>query len=531
MASRGRKRKPRPIYIPTVADEALWIESDSYDRRAWKDILNAAPTVADLIETGEKLIPHFDALLQDIFLGLFKNNLVWLGSDRVRRSAVLNRAILSELIQSIPFKALHARTLLEEDKAAIAAMALAEEVIEMLRAQRLINQREMRDLWELNHQEEDLKEKADALKAFTAQPPPQSEPNDPAADSELARKMEELKEAADRAAQVCEARLNQKTREMDETLKRARITELKRLQLKSGQMADQIEDIARDAHDFSLEFGQAGRLSAGERLELGRRLARNRKIAELARMVGHFKQEALALRRRNLDRGQTEVYDVERGSELARLIAAELTAVHHPVLFRDFKRRLLEGEILQYQLREDEDKGKGPMVVCLDLSSSMQGEKELWGKAVTLTLMDLARRQRRLFRAVLFSSGEGSLKVLDMNDRRRYEPELSKVLELAEYFPGGGTEFERPIDAAVDLLGNKKLRRGDIVIITDGECQVGPEWLANLRQRKAELQFKIFGVLVDVGSSQSSTLSEFSDRITSISQLNAKDTRQIFLNI
>src|SRR5579862_4506767 len=135
MASRGRKRKPRPIYIPTVADEALWIESDSYDRRAWKDILNAAPTVADLIETGEKLIPHFDALLQDIFLGLFKNNLVWLGSDRVRRSAVLNRAILSELIQSIPFKALHARTLLEEDKAAIAAMALAEEVIEMLRAQ------------------------------------------------------------------------------------------------------------------------------------------------------------------------------------------------------------------------------------------------------------------------------------------------------------------------------------------------------------------------------------------------------------
>jgi uncharacterized protein with von Willebrand factor type A (vWA) domain len=539
MASRSKKRKVRPVYVPVVPEEALWLECDSYDRRAWKDIQAGAPTIAELIEAGENLVPHFGALLQDIFLGLFKYNLVWLGSDNVRRSAVLNRTILRELIASPPFEALKVRTLLEEDKAAIAALALGEEVMEMVRSQRLINRREMLDLWDLKHQEEDLKERAEALKAIMEQPPagqasqPETdgEQGDEADDRELAQKMEELKEAAARAAQVSEARLNHKARDVEETLKQARQGELKRLQLKGAQLAEQIDEIAKDAHDFSLEFGQAGRLSAGERLELGRRLARNRKIAELARMVGRFKQDALALRRKNLDRGQSEVYDVERGSELARLIPAELTALHHPILYRDFKRRLLESEILQYQLRKDEEKGKGPMVVCLDLSSSMQGDKELWGKAVTLTLMDLARRQRRLFRAVLFSSGEGSLKVLDMNNKRRYEPELSKVLELAEYFPGGGTEFERPVDAAVELLGNKKLRRGDIVIITDGECQVSPEWLARLQERKRELQFKIFGVLVDVGSSETSTLTQFSDRLTSITQLSAKDTRQIFLNI
>jgi uncharacterized protein with von Willebrand factor type A (vWA) domain len=535
MASRGKKRKPTPIYIPVVPDEALWLECDSYDRRAWKEIRTNAPTIAELIETGENLVPHFDALLQDIFLGLFKYNLVWNGTDHVRRSAILNRTILQELFASQPFEALKLRTLLEEDKAAIAALALAEEVIEMVRSQRLINRREMLDLWDLKHQEEDLKNRADALKAMTQHPPNQGEEGGEesagAVDKEMARKMEELKEAANRAAQVSEARLNHKAREMEQTLKQARQSELKRLQLKEAQLSQQIDEIAEDAHDFSLEFGQAGRLSAGERLELGRKLARNRKIAELARMVGRFKQDALALRRKNLDRGSSELYDIERGSELARLIPAELTALHHPILFRDFKRRLLDNEILQYQLNRDEEKGKGPMVVCLDLSSSMQGDKELWGKAVTLTLMDLARRQRRLFRAVLFSSGEGSLKVLDLNNQRRYEPELSKVIELAEYFPGGGTEFERPIDAAVELLGNKKLRRGDIVIITDGECQVSPEWLAQLNQRKDELQFKIFGVLVDVGSSETSTLSQFSDRLTSVKQLSAKDTRQIFLNI
>ena len=78
---------------------------------------------------------------------------------------------------------------------------------------------------------------------------------------------------------------------------------------------------------------------------MGRRLARNKKLGELARLVGRFKQDARALRRRTLDRGVAEAYDVERGSELGRLIPAELVALHHPGLRADFLRRLLEGAL------------------------------------------------------------------------------------------------------------------------------------------------------------------------------------------
>src|SRR5208337_2799087 len=122
------------------------------------------------------------------------------------------------------------------------------------------------------------------------------------------------------------------------------------------------------------------------------------------------------------------------------------------------------------------------MVVCVDVSSSMEGEKELWAKAVSLTLADIARRQRRLVRAVMFSSGDKSLKVLNLNHKRRYQPELAKVMEMAEYFPGGGTDFEQPLDAAIELIEDKQLKRADIVIITDGESQVGPEFLSRLRE-------------------------------------------------
>ena len=62
---------------------------------------------------------------------------------------------------------------------------------------------------------------------------------------------------------------------------------------------------------------------------------------------------------------------------------------------------------------------------------------------------------------------------------------------MAEYFPGGGTDFQSPIDAAIELLEDKKLKRGDIVVITDGECQVTP----GMAQRTARAQERGFEFL------------------------------------
>jgi uncharacterized protein with von Willebrand factor type A (vWA) domain len=529
MARRTRPPKARRVAIPQLPRNTSWIESDSYDRRAWSEILAGAPSTQELLEAGTRLVPHFDALLADFFLSLFKYNLVWQKPDAVRRSAVLNRTILENVLPSPAFEALKHRTLLEEDKAAIAAMVLGERALEMIRSEKLVNRNEMVDLWDLEHQEQDLESRAETLKS--AQSMAEEAEGDPDADADAKKKIAEMVDAAARAAQVSEARLNQKTRQMESDLKHGDRGEAKRMQMKAVELAQDIDRAAEDSHAFSREFGQGGRMNAGQRLELGRHLARSRKLGELARLVGRMKQDARALRRKTLDRGVSEAYDIERGSDLGRIIPSELVAMHHPVLVRDFHRRLLEGEVLQYRLREDEQKGKGPMVVCIDVSSSMQGDKELWAKAVGLTLMDIARRQRRLFRAVLFSSGDKTMRVLDLNRERRYEPELGKVIEMAEYFPGGGTDFQQPIDAAVALLEERGLKRGDIVMITDGECQVSSEWLAHLRERKQALQFAIFGVLVDVGSVDTSSIAQFADRLTSVKKLTAESSREIFMSI
>jgi uncharacterized protein with von Willebrand factor type A (vWA) domain len=169
------------------------------------------------------------------------------------------------------------------------------------------------------------------------------------------------------------------------------------------------------------------------------------------------------------------------------------------------------------------------MIVCLDGSSSMAGDKEIWSKAVTLTLLEIARRQRRLFRSICFSSEETPLQILDLNPREHYDIKTKNVMDLAEYFPGGGTDFQKPLDAALECLQQSRFKKGDIVFITDGECQVSPEWAAEFRRQKEKLGFSLFSILIDVGSSSLGTLKEFSDRISTIKQLTGDEAQEIFV--
>jgi uncharacterized protein with von Willebrand factor type A (vWA) domain len=223
------------------------------------------------------------------------------------------------------------------------------------------------------------------------------------------------------------------------------------------------------------------------------------------------------------------VYAVELGSSLDRLLPPELLALRHPSLRRDLFRRLAEGQLLTYRLRGADERGRGPMIVCLDGSSSMAGEKEIWSKAVALTLLEIARRQRRLFRFMCFSSADTPLFTLDLNPREHHVVREDRALDVAKYFPGGGTDFEMPLDAALDTLAAARYRRGDVVLITDGECQVQPDWLERFKREKRRLDFSLFSILIDVGPSSSATLARLSDRVTSVSQLTDDAVRDLFI--
>jgi uncharacterized protein with von Willebrand factor type A (vWA) domain len=463
-------------------------------------------------------------LLQDIFCLLFKNNIHYRGDSEVLPSALLNRKFLDAIHRGSQYNFLREQTLLNEAHAGLSTLILGERLLTLVREEKFLNRRDLRDLWDIQKQEEAVNQKIEEYDNADTIPEDQLSESGKAA-------LKKAKEKMAGEVQGAEALLRHKTAQLKEDLKQIEAQATNRMQAEAIKVAQELEDATEEAETWGNTIGTGEKSPPGQKLELGRRLAGNEKLKKLARMVGRMKFHAQALRKKVFERSNEELLEVEQGDALHRLLPHELLSLHHPLLRKDFYRRFLDQELIQYSLRGVEEKGKGPMIVCLDGSSSMSGDKEIWSKAVTLTLLEIARKQRRLFRSICFSSAETPLQVLDMNPRDRYEVETKTIMDLAEYFPGGGTDFQKPLNAALECLRESRFKKGDIIFITDGECQVDSEWAEQFRQQKEKLGFSLFSILIDMGPASLGTLKEFSDRISTIKQLTGDEAKEIFVKI
>ena len=523
MAPRRRTRMPplrRTVLIPPR--QHCWVESDAYDRSAFAALAADSPSLATLLETGGILVPHFDALLEDVFCLLFKLEPRFRAPVEVGPAAALNRTLLETFRDHPLLENLCQQTQLDEAQAGLGTLLLGEEILRLLRDERLLPRGDLVDLWDLERREEEVRSRGEEL-ANLDRLADEEGAGEPAAAA--ARK---AREDLAHAAGVAEARLRQKARQVAERLADMPARARAALPAAAAGLSRRLTEAGEGSASWGTGLGGGGRTSPGRQIELGRRLATNPKLRQLAALVGRMREQMLALRRRPLERASEEVFEVQLGSDLERLLPPELLALHHPLLRRDFARRLVEGQLLAYRLHGTDRHGRGPMIVCLDGSSSMAGEKEIWSKAVALTLLEIARRQRRLFRFVCFASRETPLYTLDLNPREHHTVQADRAFDLAEYFPGGGTDFETPLDAVLDTLGSARYRRGDVVLITDGECRVSPEWLTRFQAEKKRLDFSLYSVLIDVGSSSAHTLAELSDRVTSVSELTDTAVRDLF---
>jgi uncharacterized protein with von Willebrand factor type A (vWA) domain len=478
-----------------------------------------------LVEQGQVLLPQFGSLVRDLFAALFKVNVLHHAEAAIAPSARVNRVLLDGMLASAPYEHLKTRTQLDEARAGLATVLLAERALQLLKSEKLFSRRELVDHFDLARDEEhDAERVREAERAAEAA-------GDDSLDAAARKDFDELRQRLAREARMAERRLARKAADVARDVESRSGQVKKRLEAQALDVAQALDEAADEAESWGRAVGARGAGSAARSLELGRRLARNPKLRKLAALLGRMREHALALRHRLFERPTEEVYEIETGRELARMLPQELLGLRHPTLRRDWRRRYVEGALLQYRLRGDDERGRGPLVVCLDTSSSMAGDKELWSKAVALTLLDIARRERRRFRAILFSSPETGLFTLDLNRGERYASDLQGALDLADYFAGGGTDFEHPLDAALDCLGSSRLRRGDVVLITDGECRVSDAWKQRFLAEKQRLDFSLYAILIDVGGSTLETLAELADRISRVSDLTDEGVKELFTRV
>ena len=282
--------------------------------------------------------------------------------------------------------------------------------------------------------------------------------------------------------------------------------------------AEKAEEVQAIIGAWSDEPGNLERSEANEEL-----LAQVRKsdvLKNVAKYLGRFREIFAQGKRNGYAYGRGEKYSLELGNDLSKALTSELAMLASPQTMPLFLQKYQRKQIKQYQRREPVYKGMGDIICCLDESDSTVGAPTAWGKAVALTLLEIAVDGGRNFALVYFSN-RGRCQT-DLFRPGAYT--MDDKMRAAETFLGGGTNFETPMWESLRLMREEGFENADIVFISDGECAMPEHFIEELRQEQAERRFTITGVLLDSGSpGMDFSLKEFCQNIYRTSQLAGED--------
>lgn len=262
-------------------------------------------------------------------------------------------------------------------------------------------------------------------------------------------------------------------------------------------------------------------------LQLLAQVRKSPKLRDISRYLGRFREIFAQGKRNGYTYGRGENYSLELGCDLSRAITSELAMLAAPETIPLFLRKYQQRQIKQYRRREPVYKGMGDIICCLDESGSTQGDAEAWGKAVAMTLLEIAAEQGRKF-ALIHFSGPGSLHT-DLFLPGEYSAE--DKLRAAETFLGGGTNFETPLQEALRLMREQQFETADIVFITDGECELSDFFCQHIAQEQISRRFTITGILLDQGSpAMDFSLKAFCQKIYRTSALEGEEILRSLLS-
>lgn len=247
------------------------------------------------------------------------------------------------------------------------------------------------------------------------------------------------------------------------------------------------------------------------RLTLAESLLRRRDFRDVLRMAG--KLQRLACRRAEVKdpHARGEVVGLERGADLARVLPSEFALLGDDGLDVLFFKAFGEGALTQYKLEGKEPMGKGPVVILLDESASMEGHNEQWAKAAALACLATGQKEGRDVIVAFFqyevtaawiSRKGGKVEAMDCRNPNAattpWGDTQRLAMELLTRRTNGGTSFTQPLEWALSAIesGHPK---ADIVFVTDGDANATPAIVARFTTARAA-GLRVYGLVVSGGA-------------------------------
>lgn len=542
--------KVKPLSRPEL-QKLLVTDADAFTAIRYLRHRESVPAIPDLEEKGSKSLPGVEGSLCDLY------HTLWDPEPKVQDEVAPDRRywkeLLSQAMATSAYGELHAASQLKELQSVLGTVAMGESVLAMVPKE---DQQKLQELTEAQKQADELDQQSQELQAQAgaaqqladaasdqgqsqSDGQPQGQPQAgssgmtvdqaKAIANQLAEAAAKAKADAGAAKQLADE-AKAKAEAMSEELlgkpgsKQAdeKLRELARIGLQAVRDAQaKVEEVSSTIEAWGLEEGELVRKSIPESLGLLERMKKNANLKKFAALLGRIRKIAARKAKAKIAGEGVRVTVSETGRDLKRAQPSELVALIHPALRVKALQRWTRGELRLFGQKTRQKLGHGPVIVCEDGSGSMQGDKQQWAKAVTLSMAYYAKLQRRSFGWIHF--GAKSTRLVDrVYQQGQMSPE--QMLELAETFRNAsGTDFEKPLRRAIEMIQKEGLKKADICLVTDGECAVSDSFLREFRMAKKAFEFNVMTVLCDVGSTADATVRQFSDRVEKISAFTAEE--------
>ena len=299
---------------------------------------------------------------------------------------------------------------------------------------------------------------------------------------------------------------------------------LERLQPQTNQIVDQVIKDSDETNEalstlHGVEAGKGQKLNdLKEKQELANKLKNNKKLRELTKKLGALRRVWTQRKRAKKTSASYEsITGATFSNDVTKAFPAELALAGTPQGRALFALKFSQKTILTKDYTAHQNNlGKGPVVMYIDVSGSMSGEPELWSKAIAFVIAEEALKQKRKVWISLFDT-----RVDQTVELRPGDNNLRTLLDfVGAWTLGGGTSFNAVLSHAVDK--GCKDQRADVLMITDGHSDVNENLKRRVKAFKTNTgtQWSTVCINTDVPD----VCREFSDDVYSVNVYNTENT-------
>lgn len=280
----------------------------------------------------------------------------------------------------------------------------------------------------------------------------------------------------------------------------------------------EVDELKDAAAALGMGPGRAGSTDPRAIAELYKRVRNDPALRRISELAGRFRRVAASKQRQKVSHGLEDVVGVEPGGDVGRLLPSELVRLAVPELELDTLRRIVERQALCREHHAVEPVGKGPILVVVDESGSMEGGKAHTAKALALALAWVARQQRRWAGLIAYSGGSGE-RLLALPPGRWDESALCDWLSA---FIGHGSDLDLPIEELPRMYKEIGAPPGvtDLVMVTDAKCRIPGELRDQFLEWKQATGVRVTSLILN---SPPGDLTAVSDEVHSLRSLDPTD--------